>query len=102
MERLRRLVGSMRVTPVGWLLLVVAVVSLGLALFGSHSVQAPALIVAAAAVFVMVLGAFPGGLRGAGFRYLGSRSEPEAQALNDVDDQAAWQRERERREHDGR
>jgi hypothetical protein len=102
MERFRRLVASVHVTFLGVVLLVVLVVSSGVALLGSRSLQGPALAAAIVVLFVMVMGAFPGGLRGLRLRPRELSEEARSQVLDEAEDEAAWQRERERRERDHR
>lgn len=100
-----RRLGSIHVTGLGWVVLLLIPASLAVFVFGPSGAQAPALIVAALLLLAVVGGGFSrrSGLTGverAASEFPSKRrSEPiETEAY----DPGAWQRERERREGDAR
>ena len=102
MKAARRFAGTIHVTALGWVLLIVVLGSLGLALFGSRSLQLPGLVVGVVALFFVAVAGFPGGLRGTKTFAPRDPRSAEPKVLDEVDDPAAWQQERERRERDDR
>jgi hypothetical protein len=99
------------VTPLGGLIVLIVVISVGILLAGPHSMQAPALGVGVLGLTAIVFGASGVASRG-GYRsrslsqrrveFRGvDRDAKLSQEPSEADD-AAWTRERERRERDGR
>jgi hypothetical protein len=109
-ERLKRIVGSYSVTPVGVVVLVMLVAAVVLAALGSKSLQVPALIVALLSAALIAAGGFPGGTRGRAGGFAARRAEfrprnrriANTTSQTDADNAELWRRERERRERDGR
>jgi hypothetical protein len=97
---------SVRVTPVGWVLIVLLPALVVLGFVGPSGLQAIAFAVCALIALVVVATASGiGQPRDAAFRRLyldEAEPEPAPQVLDGVDDPDAWQRERERREGRGR
>jgi hypothetical protein len=96
--RLRSLTSSWRITPLGWIVMVVVPALILLAAFGPAVVQVPAFIVG----LLILAGVAAEGLGGLGnYRFWGRSSggDASAQVTEAAEaDEYAWQRERERRE----
>jgi hypothetical protein len=107
---LRQLTASFRVTPLGWIVVLLFPIALAVFLLGPRSVQAPALVVAALVLLFVVGGTFSGArIRWGGggsppteaVRSAAAEFRPRAGAgpiEQEADDPDAWRKERERRE----
>jgi prolipoprotein diacylglyceryltransferase len=111
-ERVRRYLSSVSITPLGGVVLFVLLVAVALFLFGPSKTQMPGLIVAVI-VMIGVVGGAPFGRWGAGAwrnpTLAGRRREFDPRARNVSDDPLSsseeaelWRKERERRAEDHR
>jgi hypothetical protein len=106
-DRVRRYLSSVSITPFGGIILFVFAVAIGVFFFGPSSAQAPALVVAAL-LLAAILGATPFGMRGFGLWRSGSlaarrsefhptdHSEDSYAPLTQQADEEIWRKERER------
>ena len=112
MDRVRRYLSSVSITPFGGIILFVFAVAIGVFFFGPSSAQAPALVIAAL-LLAGILGATPFGMRGFGLWRRGSLAERRSEfhsARRDVsntpltssEEAELWRKERERRAQDNR
>jgi hypothetical protein len=108
-RRLKLSVGSISLTPLGALVLVVLLSSIATALAGPKPAQTPAFILAVL-ILLLAAGGLSGGRHGRSTKSLAdrraefgarSRSDPNDATADEADEQL-WRRERERRERDGR
>jgi len=113
-SRIRGYLSSLRVTALGWLIISIGVVAAGIAIAGPRSAQIAALAVSILTFTAIVFGG-SGMLKRGRWSTSGSFNVSQRQSdFHAVDrdakllqqpveaDEAAWRRERERREHDGR
>jgi hypothetical protein len=96
---MRRRLSSWKITPLGWLLVLVVPVALVLALFGPGSVRIPALVVAVVVLYFVVGDVFEIDSVSIGRRgRVGKRADYVSAPVEA--DETAWRREREKREKD--
>lgn len=106
--RIRQKLGGVEITPTGWVVIVLIPVSLAVSLAGPRSAQTPAFVVLLIVALAAVTAA-GGSLRGNRYKGLAQRRrdfrprdrEDGVAQVAEADD-SAWQRERERREREGR
>jgi membrane protein implicated in regulation of membrane protease activity len=107
MRRIRHFFAALKVSPAGWVLVVVVPVSLLLAYLGPAAVQTPAFVVAAFALAAVLTEALGAAGRGRGLsssrerREFAERAAKARPVSNEAPVEAgedAWRRERERRE----
>jgi hypothetical protein len=107
MSRILRRLSSYRVTPLGWVFLVVIVAALALGFFGPHVCRVPGLAIGLIGLALVVAeNAGVGRNRGLPTALREAPGDPSAArptepAAREADEEA-WQRERDRREREGR
>lgn len=103
--RLKAWIADNRITPLGWVLLIIAPAAFVTSGVGPSSLQTPAFILGMLIVLFMLAGSLSGGTMGRttkGFQERRSEFGPKPRDPGDgefaASDEALWQRERERRE----
>ena len=113
MDRIRRSLTNYRITPIGWVFIVVTVAALGAGFFGPHALRIPGLVIGFVGLAMMV--AENAGMgrsvalrteRRGRFADPTNRQSGEPKPLGEPAaveaDEEAWRRERERRDASGR